>query len=159
MTKCCLDRKLIGEVLVERGLITRQDLDLALKHQKASPGIFIGEVLIRLGILTEIDIVTALVLQCNLPYISVSKHMVDCDVAQLIPVEMARRDRLIPLDRIGNVLSIVMSGPLDDALRAEVERVTGCNIATFITTPTEIDIALDRFYPLRELSDAGPGGK
>lgn len=148
MMKCCLDRRLIGEILVERGLITRLDLGRALDYQKTVPGIFLGEILIRLGILTEIDIVTALVLQCNLPYITVSKYTVTAEVARLIPAEMARRDRVVPLDRIGNVLSLVMTGPLQEALRGEVERVTGCRIALFITTPTEIDNALERLYPL-----------
>ncbi|MBF0387180.1 MAG: hypothetical protein HQL20_04920 [Candidatus Omnitrophica bacterium] len=154
MTKSCLDRKLIGEILVERGLITQRDLDLALEHQKTCPGSFLGEILIRLGVLSEIDIVTALVVQCNLPYIAVSKHIVDAEVVRLIPAEMARRERVVPLDRIGTVLSIVMAGPLNDAFRHKVEEVTGCKIAMFITTPTEIDNALNRFYPE---NNAGPG--
>ncbi|MEI6438107.1 MAG: hypothetical protein WCO69_05100 [Candidatus Omnitrophota bacterium] len=149
MTKCCLDRKLIGEILVERGLISQVDLDSALSHQKSTPGSFLGEILIRLGVLTEIDIVTALVLQCNLPYIAVSKHLIEPEVARLIPAVMARRERVIPLDRIGNVLSIVVPGPLRESLREELERVSGCKIAMFITTPTEIDGALDRLYPVK----------
>ena len=147
MIKGTLDRKKIGEILVERGLITSQDLERALRHQKNFPGSFLGEILVSLGVLTEIDIVTALVLQCNLPYIAVSKYMVDAGVVELIPAEMARQEKLVPLDRIGSVLSIVMSGPLRDVLRARVEQVTGCKVAMFITTPTEIDRALDRLYP------------
>ncbi len=68
-------------------------------------------------------------------------------MVRLIPADMARRDRVIPLDRIGSVLSIVAGGPLDDVLREQVEQVTGCKIATFISTPTEIDLALKRLYP------------
>ena len=153
MTKCSLDRKLMGAILLERGLITPQDLERALDHQKSSPGSFLGEILVRLGILTEIDIVTALVLQCNLPYISISKHRIDDEVARLIPAATARRDRVIPLDRIGSVLSIVMAGPLDDTLRWQLEQVTGCKIAMFITTPAEIDGALDRLYPVHPGKD------
>ena len=148
MRQGCHDRRLIGEVLLERGMITDVQLQEALVVQKAEGGrAFLGEVLMRLGYVSEIDIVTALVLQCNLPYIAVMKHSIDSDVARLIPADVARRDRLVPLDRIGNILSVVMQNPLDDAMRDEVEQLTGCHIATFISTRSEIDQALMRLYP------------
>ena len=148
MAGCCFERRLIGEVLIDRGLVTREQLGRALEEQQRGPGgVFIGEILIRLGFLTEIDIVTALVLQCNLPYIAVSKHDIGRDVIGLIPADVARRDKLVPLDRIGNILSVVMLNPLNADARREVELVTGCKIATFISTRAEIETALERFYP------------
>jgi type IV pilus assembly protein PilB len=147
MIKFYLERKLIGEVLVERGVITQAQLDRALEVQHSSgTGEYIGEILMRLGYLNEIDIMTALVLQCNLPYIAVSKHEVSPEVLGLIPADFARRSRLVPLDRIGNILSIVMMNPMDENKRQEVEMITGCKIATFISTRSEIDAALKRFY-------------
>ena len=149
MEKCCHDRRLIGEILVSRGAITPLQLQQALAVQKgdgARP--YLGEVLTNLGYVTEIDIVTALVVQCNLPYIAVTKHAIDRNVARLIPADIARRDRLVPLDRIGNILSVVMQNPLDAKMRREVEELTGCHIATFISTRSEIDQALARLYPL-----------
>ncbi|MBF0620043.1 MAG: hypothetical protein HQL19_07740 [Candidatus Omnitrophica bacterium] len=147
MAACYFERRLIGEILVERGAINADQLKKALEVQRASPDDFVGEVLMRLGYVTEIDIVTALVLQCNLPYIAVSKHQVDASIIRLIPVDMARRNRIIPLDRIGNILSVVMLNPLNEAVRHEVETFTDCRIATFISTKSEIDLALARFYP------------
>jgi len=149
--KCCLERKLIGEILVERGLITLESLNAALEYQKKTPKTFIGTILIQYGFLTEIDIVTALVLQCNLPYITISNHSIDSAVQCLIPVEMAHRSRLIPLDRIGNVLSVVMANPIDEVLRSEVEQVTGCNVAVFISTGAEIDRALEKYFSRNEV--------
>lgn len=144
---CCGERRLIGEILVERGLITPIQLASALKTQAGNPKEYIGEILIRLGFIQEVDIVTALVLQCNLPFIAVSKHNIERDVLSLIPPDVARRDRLIPFDRIGNILSVVMQNPMDETTRAEVERLTGCQIATFISTKAEIEKALSRCYP------------
>jgi type IV pilus assembly protein PilB len=149
MSRICHDRRFIGEILIERGLITRLHLDEALSVQKAAPApVYLGEVLISLGHVSEIDIVTALVVQCNLPYIAVAKHIIDDEIARLIPADVARRDRLVPLDRIGNVLSVVMANPLNEATRREVEALTGCFIATFISTRSEIDQALERLYPV-----------
>ena len=147
MIKFYLERRLIGEILVERGVITQAQLDKALEEQHTSgTGEYVGEILVRLGYLNEIDIVTALVLQCNLPYIAVSKHEVSPEVLGLIPADFARRSRLVPLDRIGNILSIVMMNPMDENKRQEVEMITGCKIAIFISTRSEIDAALKRFY-------------
>jgi type IV pilus assembly protein PilB len=130
-------------------MVTSTQLKESLRIQRATGnGEYVGEVLIRLGHVREVDVVTALVLQCNLPFIAVSRHQVDDDVLRLIPSEIARRGRLIPFDRIGNVLSVVMQNPLNDADRDEVEQLTHCSIATFISTKSEIDAALSRFYPI-----------
>ena len=149
MERSCHDRRLIGEILVDRGAITAAQLQQALAAQKEDPSHpYVGEVLLRLSYVTEIDIVTALVVQCNLPYIAVGRHCVDLEVARLIPAEVARRDRLVPLDRIGNILSVVMQDPLNDRMRGEIEALTGCRIAVFVSTRSEIDQALARLYPL-----------
>jgi len=145
--KCCLDRKLIGEVLIERGVITPAQLQAALEAKKNEPSVYVGDILIRMGFAAEIDIVTALVLQCNLPYIAVSQHCIVPEVLCLIPGDIVRRERVVPLDRIGNIFSVVMANPLNETLREEMERLTGCRIAVFISTASEIGKAIDRFYP------------
>ncbi|MBF0569548.1 MAG: hypothetical protein HQL18_02090 [Candidatus Omnitrophica bacterium] len=147
MSRSSLERRLMGEILVERGLITPAQLTRALETQQTfAAGKFLGEILIRLGYVTEIDIVTALVLQCNLPYISVSKHEIAPEVIKLIPAEIARREKLVPLDRIGNILSVVMLNPLDEDTHHQLEMITGCLIATFISTHKEIEMALKQCY-------------
>ncbi len=142
------ERRLIGEILLERGLIRESQLKEALALQKSAGGpAFLGEVLVGLGYVSETDVVTALVVQCNLPYIAVMKHEIDPGVVCLVPADVARRNRLVPLERIGNILSVVMQNPLDDATRHEIEQLTGCRIAVFIATRSEIEQALARLYP------------
>ena len=60
---------LLGEILIQRKRITREQLEAALQTQKKEGG-YIGEILVRLGLLDERDIVVALVIQCGLPYIA-----------------------------------------------------------------------------------------
>lgn len=142
------ERRLIGEILVDRGLITPEQLEEALATQNAAGSAeYIGEILVRLGHAEDSEIVIALVLQCNLPFIAVSKHDVDGEIIKLIPAEMALHHRIVPLDRIGNILSVVMQNPLDDELRERMEQMTGCRIAVFISTKAEIERALAKFYP------------
>lgn len=144
------DRRLIGDILVFRKLITVTQLAYAVSVQRSEKGVLIGEILIRLGYANEMDIVTALVVQYNLPYIAVTRYRVEPCVLGLIPSDLARRNRLVPLDRIGNILSVVLPYPPDAALRCEVEALTHCRVVTFISTRSEIDLALELFYPVPE---------
>lgn len=140
-----MNRPLIGEILIKRSCITREQLEHALAVQQKENG-FIGEILVKLGYVEERDIVVALVVQCDLPYIAVNKYMIDKEILRLIPKEMALKERLIPLDRVGNVLSVVMTNPLSDQKTQELELLTKCQIATFISTKSEIEEAIIRLY-------------
>ena len=107
---------LLGEILIQRKKITREQLDAALQAQKEK-GSYIGEILVGMGLLDERDIVVALVVQCGLPYIAVNKYSIDPEIVKLIPKEIAQKQRLIALDRIGEILSVVMVNPLSDELQ------------------------------------------
>ncbi|NLE65335.1 MAG: hypothetical protein GX606_05420 [Elusimicrobia bacterium] len=146
MKRACGERYLIGEVLVRRQTITPAQLEEALTRQRSEGGGFIGEILVGLGYVTEMDIVTALVVQCNMPYVAVTRYQVPPEVLALVPAPVARRYQLVPLDRIGSVLSVVVCNPLDEAAREEVSRLVGFRIAMFITTKAEIHKALKAFY-------------
>ncbi len=136
---------LIGEILVKRKLITEKQLNDALLLQEKQKE-FLGEILVKLGYLQERDIVVALIVQCGLPYIAVNKYDIDPSVIKLIPEELARSLQVVPLDRVGNILSVVMINPLNPSMKEQLEQITGCGIATFITTKSEITEAISRFY-------------
>ena len=136
---------LLGEILIQRKRITRQQLEDALGTQKVKGG-FIGEVLVNMGIIDERDIVVALVIQCGLPYIAVNKYTIDPDIVHLIPKEVAQKEKVIALDRIGEILSVVMVNPLSEEKKSYLEMLTKCRIATFISTKTEIEEAIARNY-------------
>lgn len=136
---------LLGEILVQRNKITRQQLEEALKTQKEKGG-FIGEILVNMGLLDERDVVVALVVQCGLSYIAVNKYSIDPNVVRLIPPEVARREKVIAIDRSGEILSVVMANPLSEEKRNYLENLTKCRIATFISSKGEIEEAIARHY-------------
>ena len=136
---------LLGEILIQRKKITREQLEGALQAQKGKGG-FIGEILINFGLLDERDIVVALVIQCGLPYIAVNKYTIDPWIVRLIPKEVAQKEKVIALDRIGEILSVVMANPLTSDKKDYLENLTQCRIATFISTKTEIEEAIARHY-------------
>jgi len=136
---------LLGEILIKRKRVSQEQLDTALALQKKENG-FVGEILVKLGYVDEKDIVVAVVVQCGLPYIAVNKYTIDPDIVALIPKEVAQEQRVIALDRIGDVLSVVMTNPLSDDKKRFLEELTKCRVATFISTKTEIEDAIARHY-------------
>lgn len=138
-------KELLGEILIRRKIITPEQLDQALTHQQKEGG-HIGSVLVKLGFVEEKNVVAALVVQCNFPYIAIDKYDVDTHILLMIPAAFARSHCLMPLDRVGNIFSVVMANPLDQGVKAELQRLTGCSIAPFIATRTEITQAIDRCY-------------
>ena len=136
---------LLGEILIQRKKITREQLEGALQAQKGKGG-FIGEILINFGLLDERDIVVALVIQCGLPYIAVNKYTIDPWIVRLIPKEVAQKEKVIALDRIGEILSVVTANPLTDDKKNYLETLTKCRMASFISTKAEIEEAITRNY-------------
>jgi hypothetical protein len=138
-------KTLLGEILIQRKRITPGQLEVALDVQKQKGG-FIGEILVDLGMLDEQDIVVALVIQCGLPYIAVNKYVLDPQIVRLIPREVAQREKVIALDRIGEILSLVMVNPLPEEKKNYLETLTKCRVVTFISTRSEIEKAIARNY-------------
>ena len=138
-------KQLLGQILIKRKLITQDQLKEVLEFQKKESGV-LGEMLVKLGYVTEKDIVIALIVQCGFPYIAVNKYEIDPKIVQIIPEETAKKHHIIALDRVEDVLSVVMANPLDSAVIEELEKISHCKIATFIATRTEIDEAIAHRY-------------
>ncbi|HPN88459.1 MAG TPA: hypothetical protein PLH56_03895 [Candidatus Omnitrophota bacterium] len=138
-------KELLGQILLKRNLITREQLKKALKLQKKDRG-YIGDILIKYGFIEEKDVMVALVIQCNFPYIAIDQYEIDFRILTLVSKEDARRLHVIPLERVGDVLSVVMANPLDAVAKEELQKLTRCCIAPFIATRAEIDNAINRCY-------------
>lgn len=139
--------KRLGELLVERGLVTTEQLELALADQKKNGGL-LGEILVGWGYTTEESIVQVLSSQYSFAYIPASQYQVDEEVTALLPKEIATRYSLVALDRFGKTLTVAMSNPLHEEALTKVEEVTGCAVYPLITTYTEIMRSIERQYQI-----------
>lgn len=143
--------KRIGEILIEHGVLTQEKLKAALARQKEEPRRLIGELLIEMGFVTEEDIVVALATQFNIPYLPVSNFVMDEAIARLIPKELIQKYLCIPLDRIGNLLTVVIADPTNEAAIKEIESETKCKVQVFVATASEIMSMIDHYYGLNAL--------
>ncbi len=140
-----LINKQLGELLIERGLISPQHLDKGLALQKEKGGL-IGEILVELGYVKEEDIAQALTAQYGFPYLPLANYEISTDSISIIPARVARQYMLIPIDKIGNNLTLAMSNPLNTAALEDIEMLTNCNVQAFVSTSTDIKKAIERYY-------------
>jgi type IV pilus assembly protein PilB len=138
-------KKQLGELLIESGVINQQHLDKALKAQKEKGGL-IGEILVDLGFAKEEDIAQALTAQYGFPYLPLSNYEVSPDIINIIAGSVAKQYVLIPIDKIGNNLTIVMSNPLNIQAIEDVELISGCSVQTFVSTSSDIKRAIEKYY-------------
>ncbi|MCU0666771.1 MAG: hypothetical protein MUF05_06745 [Candidatus Omnitrophica bacterium] len=137
--------KQLGELLVDRGLVSADQLDKALNCQKERGGL-IGEIMVELGFAKEEDIAQSLTAQYGFPYLPLGNYEISSDVANIVPCRVAKQYVLIPIDKIGNNLTLAMSNPLNVHAIEDVEMLTGCNIQTFVSTSSDIKQAISKYY-------------
>ncbi|MBI3602034.1 MAG: hypothetical protein HY209_03980 [Candidatus Omnitrophica bacterium] len=137
--------KQLGEILIERGMINRTQLEEALKIQKEK-NLLLGEALVSLHYTTEENIVQALTTQYGFPYLPLSDYEISPDVLVSVPVNVCEKYCLIPIDRIGKNLTLAMANPLNLNALEDVELVTNCTVQAFVSTASDIKAAIDRYY-------------
>ena len=140
-----ITNKQLGELLIERGVINREELNMALAYQQEKGGL-IGEVLVELKFATEEDIAQALTCQYGFPYLPLSNYEIDAMVIQTIPENVCRQFCLIPIDKIGKSLTIAMANPLNVQAIEDVELITGCTVQTFVSTSSDIRDCIGKYY-------------
>ena len=117
-------RKPLGEVLIDAGLITREQLTAAIAQQKMGKD-RLGRVLITMGIGTEKDIAKAIAQQLNMEFVDLDDFIPDETVLLTLPEHLARRYQLIPLALADGKLKVGMVDPLDIVALDDVRRQTG----------------------------------
>lgn len=136
----------LGEILIEQGTIAPRQLEEALGKQKREPGKLLGQVLIELGYVTEEDIVVALATQFNIPYLPIANFSVDEKVKKLMPPELVRKHNCLPVDKFGNIFTVVISDPTNEEAIHEIERVTQCKVQLFVSTVSEISNMIQQLF-------------
>lgn len=138
--------KRIGEILIEHGSLTQDQLKHALARQKDEPGKLLGKVLIEMGFVTETDIAVALTTQFNVPYLSLGNFALNESASKLVPKELIQKYHFVPLTKMGDLINVVMADPTNEQAIREIEVATKCKVQVFVATATEISTALQRYF-------------
>ncbi|SFH47587.1 type II secretion system protein E (GspE) [Tindallia magadiensis] len=137
--------KRLGDLLVEVGVISEDQLLQALKKQKDTNK-KIGEILVDEGMITNKQIVEVLEFQLGIPHMDLEKAYISPEVPRLLPEKLARRHTLIPIKKVGNVLTVAMADPLNIFAIDDVKLATGLDVEPVISTISEIMNTISLFY-------------
>ncbi|MGM0367559.1 MAG: GspE/PulE family protein [Actinomycetota bacterium] len=153
-----MDRERLGQILLKRDFITKEQLNKALKVQK-STGKKLGKILINEGFITPEQLVEVLAYQRGFDSIDLMKNheKIDPSAASLIPRDFAQKRNIFPFNLEDNSLFVAMFDPLDINLIDEIRLITGYNIKPFIDTLDNISAAIKKYmtddYNLQEIKE------
>jgi type IV pilus assembly protein PilB len=132
-------RKKLGEILVEGGLLTQKQLEQALPFQKKS-NLKLGQFLVREGIVSEVQIVDLVSNQLKLEKYRPDKHVIDMELARLIPADIAHKYGVAPLQKNGMLITVAMTDPLDINALDAIEVFTNCEVEAVICTEQQLNL-------------------
>ena len=144
-------RKKIGECLIQAGLISEEDLQIALAEHKKT-GERVGTVLVRLNLATEKQITKALAYQLGFPYVALADEPPDATAIVLIPKDVALKRVCVAIKLEKNLLTVAMSDPLLFSLVQDLEFQTGYRIKQVVATRSDIVQAIENGYPDKALA-------
>ncbi|PKK90519.1 MAG: type II secretion system protein GspE [Candidatus Wallbacteria bacterium HGW-Wallbacteria-1] len=139
------EKRLLGESLLEAGLVNRDQLLDALKSQRKS-GHSLGYCLLLKGYISQEDLIFFLETKLGINYANLANYIIDPHVVKLVPKEIAVKYQVIPLVKVQNVLTVAMVDPLDSFLRDALKTTSGCEIKPLISTREEIQKAIVKYY-------------
>jgi type IV pilus assembly protein PilB len=139
--------KKLGQILVEEGLITPQQLEQAL-HQQSRDDQPLGRILINMGMVKESDLVAALAKQIGFRFVDLAEYMIEPTAASLIPEQVARRYRAIPIGHEDGKLLVAMADPANLFALDDMRTLTGMEIQPVVATASDIDSAIRRYSRL-----------
>ncbi|MEN3039515.1 MAG: GspE/PulE family protein [Candidatus Kryptonium sp.] len=144
-----MERKPIGEILKEKGLITEDYIRFALLEQKAT-GERLGEILVRIGMVTDLEIAKALAEQANMPFVDIATLSPLPRALESLPFNFAKNNLVLPFDFENGLLKVIISDPFNSHLVNAVERIVGRNVKIFISGSQSLAKAIEKFYYFKE---------
>src|SRR5579864_937683 len=135
----------LGEILIERKLITEEDLTRALELQKER-GDKIGKTLVDLGFVAMRDVLTALSDQLGIPLVTIDGPPAVSTETEALSPRFLRQFRCLPVGRDDHTITLAMADPLDVETVAAVRSCTGLKVRTVLAGEQEILDAIDKYY-------------
>jgi len=135
----------LANVLLRQGLISQKDLEKAEEYQRENGGT-LSEVLVELKLVKEEQVVIGLAEQLGIPHMKLSHYILDPKVMEIIPARVVRKEKVVPLSRSGNTLTVATADPLNVLMIDNLRAITRCNIQTIVSTPSEINEVIGDYY-------------
>ena len=139
-------KKYLGEMLVEAGIITNMQLEEALDIQRKTQGKRLGTILRELGYADDQIIMSVLEAQLGVPFVDLTSVQIPQEMIKLVPVNIAKKHKLIPLKVENDLLYVAMEDPFSFLAIEDVRRVARMEVKTFLAKAEQILAAIDKLY-------------
>src|SRR4051812_29113347 len=143
-----LERKPLGQLLLDRGLVKPEQLERALEEQRRSNHQkLLGEVLVELRFCSEDQITEALAQAYGVPYARISPRIADPKIIAVLPKEFLEKHQVLPLFLIEGMLTVAVPEPANVFLLEEIERISGYQVQLVAATVRDIKATLQTYLP------------
>jgi type IV pilus assembly protein PilB len=143
-------RERIGEILVNSGVVTAEQVDAALAIQKKSGG-KVGRILIDQNMLTEDQLAETLADQKGLEHVSLVGYPIDRDVVAIVPERVAKRKLFIPIGYLDDEIVVAMADPLDLEAIDEVEVRSGRKAIPVVASESQVRSAIEKYMTSKDV--------
>ena len=140
----------LGQILVDLGHMTEDQLWDVLEEQKQSPGEVIGRVAIRMGLVTDEQVTEALAEQWGMPVINLPETNIPPKVLELVPQTMAEIYKIMPISLKSDVLTVAMADPQNVAALDDLRNFLGYDVRGAVSNPKHVEEAVARHYAAQQ---------
>jgi len=138
-------KKRMGQILLEAEVITEGQLSNALKRQGKN-GQFLSRNLVDLGYVDEDEITQYIAEQYGIPYLSLGRYKLNEDLLGIIPEDISKMYGLIPLDLVGDILTVGVVEAPDEDILSRMEELTGFKIQVMLVTAGDFNRCIQKIY-------------
>jgi type IV pilus assembly protein PilB len=139
-------RRFLGEILMDMGGVTQEDIDRALEIQMKGDARKIGEIFMAEGLCTATDLTAALAEQFGMEMVDLQGLEITQQVAQMVSEQLCRDNHVMPVDMFDGVLTLAISDPLDLHALDNIRFMTNCQVEPVLATREAIDEAINKWY-------------
>ena len=136
----------IGQYLVEKGLLTEENLQKVLAKQKESKGKMFGDVIVDMGLISDKEFAKVLAERLNVTYVDLDEVNFVPEVVKKIPEAVARKYNLIAISLVGKRLTVATNDPANFYIFEDVRIITGCNVVPVLATKLSIAKYIGKLY-------------
>ncbi|MCA9070524.1 MAG: pilus assembly protein PilB, partial [Planctomycetaceae bacterium] len=141
-----MPQRKLGQILVDLGYLTEDQLWDVLEEQKQSPGEIIGQVGIRMGLVTDAQVTEALAEQWGMTVVNLSETNIPPKVLELVPQTMAEIYKIMPISVRDGVLTVAMADPQNVGALDDLRNFLGYDVRGTVSNPQDVEAAIANNY-------------
>ncbi len=151
-------RKSLGDILVEKGLLTPDKLQQAKDTQRSTPQLDLAQVIIDLQMATDIDVYQAKAAAEGMPFIDLTKHKPEATAINVVPQSVVQKHNAIPVRKVDQKLWVAMKDPRNLMAVDDIRMASRCQVIPMVAVPRDLEDAISKAYGASAVAVPASGG-